>query len=1397
MTSWFGHFRTLFLSALVIGLMCPGFAQTYKVGGSEQRQSNDTPQNSRDLGWGSNIQNARLARAAEQALKNGNYSGAVDIAERAARQARTDPQMWFLLGYAARLARKPQVSIDAYNHGLQLSPSSLEGMSGLAQTYSIIGRREEAERLLNHVLLVNPQRTADAALLGEIVMQSGQYDRALSILGRIERSQPSARSEVLMALCYEHLKQFEQANTYLEAAKRRAPNNPDVQRTLGAFYRMTGNYAAAIAVLKSLPHKTPEIMAELAYTYQLYGRPNESAKLYAEAADVATGNLDLQLSAAQAEVTAGTVDHAQRFIDRAASLDGNYYRLHAIRGEIASLDERNQEAVREYEAAVAHLPPSPPEGPLYGIQLHMDLFELYRGLSDDAASHRELEMAQSQISALDERGPERSQFLRLRALIEINSGDLKGAGSDIEEALASNGNDANSLQLDGDLLVKFGRLEDATAAYKKILEVDPTNRLALTSLGYVSREAGRDQDAEKYFQKLAAAYPHLSVPFLALGDMYTSQGKFANAEVAYKKAYEIAPNNALVVAGGMNAAIEAHQLPLAADWLKRATPSMEQNPRLMLERERYLSFAGDYRHSAAVGEQTIKKLPLDRDAVVYLGYDLLHLERYNELLQLTAQYDGKLTKEPDIPLLAGYVHKHSGQLEEARLDFTRALERDGRVPTAYVNRGFVLNDLHQASLAAADFESALKLEPNNGEAHLGLAYASLTLHRPRVALWQVQLAQEQLGDSLPMHLIRATAYGEAGMLTKAVAEYKKVLAYSPDDPAIHLSLGSALYGLHRYREAISELQAVEKLSPTNYAIYAQLARSYARLQDKDNTLANVRLAEQQLQGLSAKEQGAVLISTGEALNLIGDHDAAMERFGRALVTPDSDRVGVRLAIAELMMNEGELDDARRQIALALLEARAGETLPPTPEQWLQTAEIFLGMHDFQLAAAYFQQAAAAGAADTDVSIGLANVYLAEGDSTRAEAQISSIRNDADSEPNYQYLMAKANVYRQQHQNVRALTAFAQAADAAGEDQTAERELMQAAGDEGLRLNRKLSFLSDFSLQPIYEDTTVYPLDAQLDVVNPISGRQGLLPLPRSSVQTEWTGAFHLHLGVLPDGSGFFQIRNARGQISVPSANSIVNRDTTDYSLNFGLNPTLHLADNVFTFNGGVQTTVRRDSRDPLNMNQNLFRQFLYMSTSSFFNMVSVNGYAIHEAGPFTEMHLHSRDLAAAVDFRVGRPWGRTAMVTGWGARDEQFRPTIREFYYTSAYLGIEHRFSECLDVRAVAEDVRSWRVDGNRFAIAQALRPVGSVQFSPTHNWSVDATVAYSRNMGFHAYDAVQSGFSVSYAMPFRRIFKDEGNSVELRYPIRFSAGMQQEEFFNFTGGSSQHLSPYVRITLF
>jgi hypothetical protein len=106
-------------------------------------------------------------------------------------------------------------------------------------------------------------------------------------------------------------------------------------------------------------------------------------------------------------------------------------------------------------------------------------------------------------------------------------------------------------------------------------------------------------------------------------------------------------------------------------------------------------------------------------------------------------------------------------------------------------------------------------------------------------------------------------------------------------------------------------------------------------------------------------------------------------------------------------------------------------------------------------------------------------------------------------------------------------------------------------------------------------------------------------------------------------------------------------------------------------------------------------------------------------------------------------------------------------------------------------------VVGTNSGIAQNLRPAGTVDFAPNHQWDLKLSTAYSSTRSFHAYDAIQNGFSVSYARPFHRKFNDDSGTVVLEYPIRFSAGVQEETFPNFTGGHNQQLRPYVQISLF
>jgi tetratricopeptide (TPR) repeat protein len=1384
---------------MAVAVACSVCAQTYQVGSGASKSSEPQPgQTQSKLGWGSNIENARLARTAQLALQRGNYSLALDYAQRAAQAAPDDLHLWFLVGYAARLDGKLQLSVDAYARGLRLSPSAPDGLSGLAQDYSVMGRNADAMRLLMQLLAIDPKRGDDALLLGDLYMRSRDYSNAIDWLESAERIYPGARSELLLALCYRQLKKIDLASRYLALAEKRAPANPDVQRSMAGFYRETGRYSESIAALKSIRNPKPDVIAELAYTYQLDGKLDDSARFYEQAAIAQPRNLDMQLAAAQAQVAVGSITKANLFVERATAVDAEHYRVHRIRGEIAELQERDADAVHEYNVALARLPADPVEGALYAIQLHMDLAAMYQKLGDEGAANHEIQTAQAEINTADGTGPRREDFLRLRSLIKLNAGDPAGALADIKGALAINGLDRNNLQLNGDILMKLGRADQAIDVYKQVLAKSPDNRLALTSLGYASRATGNVQDAEKYFRRLEQVDPSSHVAYLALGDLYTAGREFTSAQVAYAKGYELAAHNALIVAGGMNAAIEAHNIPVAGAWFARVTSEMLSNPQVLREEERYLSFEGKYEESARVGQEAMKLLPNDRDVAVYLGYDLLHLERYDELLELTSKYLAILQKEPDIPLLEGYVHKHEGLSEEARQDFTETLQRDPSVVTAYVNRGYMLNDLHKPQLAATDFESALTKEPNNGEAHLGLAYADLDLGKSERAVMQSKLAEQAMGDSKDIHVVRATAYGREGALTKAANEYRAALKFSPADDTLYLGLGSTLFAMRQYREAIDQLESAERLSPDNASIYALQARSYAGLQDRDQTSRYIQLAEAHAGTMPAAMQSEIFASTGQALSALGDQRAAMERFQKALIVSDADRVGVRLAIARLMAQEGHSQEAERQIALALMEAEAGDTAPESGSQLIEAADVFRSLHEYELSQSYLERAKAAAAPDAEVRLGLADNYLALGDTVRAQAELDAINVSEGSAPQYQYLLAKANVFRQKHQNAQALTAFAQASYAQGEDQSAELGMREAGADEGLRVTPTVSLLSDLLVEPIFEDTTVYVLDSKLDATFAVpSSDPALLPPPRSSLQTQWTDAFHVHLGQLPTPSGFFQLRSAQGMISVPSTNSVVNRDTTDYTFNFGVNPTIRMGNNVLTFNSGIQGTIRRDSLSPVQMNQNLIRVFTYVSTSSFFNAVSVSGYFIREAGPFTESNLSSRALAGAVDFRVGAPWGKTALVTGWGANKEMFSPANYQDYYTASYVGIERRFSERLDAKAVVGDLRAWRVVGAKSAIAQNLRPAGIIHFAPKRNWDIQASTAFSSTRGFHVYDAMQNGVSLSYAMQFHRRFDDQSGEVTLKYPIRFSAGFQEESFFNFAGSQNQQLRPYVQVSIF
>jgi tetratricopeptide (TPR) repeat protein len=1375
-------------------------AQTFDVNGQSSSPPQVSPKSSKTgtahpskptnnetgMGWGASIEVAREARAAQTALQHGDARSAAEHAQRAVNAAPQNPDLWFTLAYASRLSGQYATSVDAYKRGLALKPSSVEGLSGLAQTYAKMGRSAEAQQALDAALAANPKSDTDLQLAGELLLPIDPK-RAIGYLQRAEAVKASARKELLLARAYQRTGDGDSARKMLERARRSAPTNPEVVRAVASYYRDIGDYQSAIRVLEDLHAKDPSTLAELGYSYALAGNTHAAARTYADAASRAPRDIDIQLNAAQAMINAAEFDQATALLNHASSLNPEHYRVYALRGRLDAAQHRDQDAIREYEAALRHLPEGVPEGILYPISLRIDLAQLYRDAGQTADAERVTKEASNEIAAIDLTGTARPEFLRLRAATEAASGNVQAAEKDLKEALQLEPRNGVILLNYANLLWKTNRKEEARTTYQQALAIDPSNPGALGALGFLAREMGDADAARQYFLEFAKRHPDDYVPYLALGDLHSASREFPEAQKSYEQAFQRAPGNPLIVSGAMNAALEAHQTAQAKEWLGRASENMRQNPQVMREHERYLTMTGNYAESAALGYQVIEKLPNDREGVDYLAYDLLFLKRDDEAMKIVERYQPVLKDDRDLPLIAGYVHTGRDDYGAAVRDFTRALDIEPNMAVGYMNRGYVYNDMRLATKAEADFHKALALNPDYGEAHLGLAYALLQLRHSTAALKEAELASRLLPESESLHLAKAEGYRQRVMLAPAEAEYRQALKLNPNAPTTYLALADVEYRAHKYADSADTLRTALGIAPNDAMISAQLGRSYAQLGKSSEATQAITAAER-----AGGKDYKILLVTADALRILGERDQAMMRYARALESSDEDRLQVRLALGRLFAEEGKPSDAQQQVALGLAEARVASTDVTSADDYLNAADILMSIHEYALAQRLYGRAQALGADDTAVAIGMANASLALGDTRSAELQLASLPEDPERQNNYDFLVAQGNVYRQRGDRQRALAAFARANRLDPDDPTVRTAELELAEEQGRPITDRISMNSEAFVHGLFEDENIYQMDARL---RGFQNGGDLLPPPRRSIETYLDSRFHFRPNSFPEIQGFVAERNARGSFSFPSELLIQNRNTFDTIFNVSVAPVVQIANVKLSIMPGLQYTVRRDTLAPVPMNQNLFRQFLYVGSSPIGNWLSFSGNLIREAGPFTEQDLHSRDFSGALDFRVGRPWGKTALLTGYNARDLLFGPSVHEYYQTITYAGMERQFGSRIRASAVAEFLRAWRVEGNQWAIAQTLRPRFNLDANINQRWSLSASGAWSSGRSFHAYDNVTSRFVVSY-MRERRVGRGAGSeTASIAYPMRFSFGVEQQSFYDFPGHSHTQVVPVARFS--
>ena len=294
-------------------------------------------------------------------------------------------------------------------------------------------------------------------------------------------------------------------------------------------------------------------------------------------------------------------------------------------------------------------------------------------------------------------------------------------------------------------LQKDGRLVEAEALYRKILEQEPANGDALHLMGVAQYQQGRYEAAVETIRRSIAGNPDHSGSHLNLGVVMQKLGRFDEAMASYDRALELRPRYPKALLNRGNALRDMRRYDDALASYERALSLKPDYAEALLNR-------GNAERDAGRHEDSLRSF--DRAIALRPGYLEAHLNRGDALQELKRR-------------------------EEALAAYDRALALKPDYAPALVNRGAVLGELRRLDAALASLDRALALAPAHAETLNNRGAILQALLRPEDALENYDRALELKPDYTRALHNRGTALAELQRYDEAAQAFRHLLTLDP------------------------------------------------------------------------------------------------------------------------------------------------------------------------------------------------------------------------------------------------------------------------------------------------------------------------------------------------------------------------------------------------------------------------------------------------------------------------------------------------------------------------------------------------------------------------------------------------------------------------------------------
>ncbi len=686
-------------------------------------------------------------------------------------------------GEAFLKERRWQEASIEFRNAIQIDENLASAHWGLAQAYEQLGRGGEYIEELQKTVKLDPANTVARIRLANGYLAAYARQKNAEFLAEAER----LGNEV----------------------SRREPNNPDGRILLANVVYFKGDTAKAEQMIKEAIALNPtrvESHMGLARFYMQTNRPADAERVYKEAVALNANSSLAYVEYARFLTQQGRGDEAEAQFRKAVEVEPDN---RDVRWVLASYYLVNNKLDRAEEAysAWAHLDWDKPEGKARLADYYATV-----GRFDDAAKLYEEIVKQF---------PDYTRGHYRLGEISLQRGDSQAAAAHADELLKRNQKDQDALFLRARTNVAKGKLKDAIADLKTVLDAEPRSKLGLFFMsdalyrdGQLEQARARAGELERYYQDfLPAKLLQVQIGF----DSGDAEGAKRGADDLLVKLKDAAPSgdmtpqlladvktNALLLRGKAELRLaqqQPAQLAAARADFEAARQSAPNSP------VPYVNLA-----DAAAAERKWDEAWQQLDRA--LALDRANFQALTALINLGAA--------------TGRVGEVRGRIEQL------AREQPNSAPVQYLlgqsYRAASQQDAADPQKAEAALRRAVELDPDFVAAYTALAEVYFGTQQPDRAIGEYKKITERRPDDFVA--FRNIGLIEAGRnnLDAAAEYYRRVLSIRPDEPVAANNL-AALYGDHgkgNPEEAIRLAQDVARRFPNEPGFADTLGWVYYR-----------------------------------------------------------------------------------------------------------------------------------------------------------------------------------------------------------------------------------------------------------------------------------------------------------------------------------------------------------------------------------------------------------------------------------------------------------------------------------------------------------------------------------------------------------------------------------------